>query len=239
MDDEKNIHLGHRKRTKDSVLNHGLDGRNDHQVLEVLLFYAIPNGDTNPVAHRLVNRFGSLRGVLEADYDELRTVKGIGDNAASLIKFVQMFSGRYLCASSFEEDSMHFTDTNSLRRYFEGAFLGVRNEQTRAMLLDDNLCFIKEQLITEGTIGKVEVNTRKFTDFIIKNNCNRVVIAHNHPNGLAIPSKEDIATTAELIKIFDKLEISLVDHIIVGRTGSYSLRASEHSHALWGNVNRR
>lgn len=239
MADEKNIHLGHRKRTKDAMLSYGLDGLNDHQVLEILLFYAIPNGDTNPVAHRLVERFGSLRNVLEADYDELCKVKGIGENAASLIKFAQLFSGRYLRASSFDENTLRLSDTNALRRYYEGVFLGVRTEQVRAMLLDDNLRFIKEQLIAEGTIGRVELTTRKFTDFVIKNNCNRVVIAHNHPNGIPLPSKEDIISTKELLNIFEKLEISMIDHIIVGRTGSYSLRSSEHNAGLWNDACRR
>lgn len=239
MTDEKKIHLGHRQRAKDAMLNYGLDGLNDHQVLEILLFYGISNGDTNPIAHRLVDRFGSLRGVLEADYDELRTVKGIGDNAASLIKFAQLFSGRYLRASSFEADSLTFADTGALIRYFEGVFLGVQNEQIRAMLLDDNLHFVKEQLITEGTIGKVEFATRKFTDFVIKNNCNRVVIAHNHPNGFAMPSNADIEATKELMKIFEKLEITLLDHIIVGRTGSYSFRSSKLSSGLWDNIIKR
>ncbi len=239
MADEKNIHLGHRKRTKDAMLSYGLDGLNDHQVLEILLFYAIPNGDTNPVAHRLIERFGSLRDVLEADYDELRKVKGIGENAASLIKFSQLFSGRYLRAASFDENTMKLSDTNALRRYFEGVFLGVKNEQIHAMLLDDDLRFIKEQLIAEGTIGRVELTARKFTDFVIKNNSNRIVIAHNHPNGMPLPSKEDIISTKELLKIFEKLEISMVDHIIVGRTGSYSLRASEHNAGLWNDAGRR
>ena len=89
--DEKNVHKGHRKRTKESMLEHGIDSLNDHQVLEILLFYGIPNGDTNPIAHRLVEEFGSLRGVLEADYDELcRIEKGseISEETLSLICYV-------------------------------------------------------------------------------------------------------------------------------------------------------
>lgn len=239
MKSEKNIHLGHRKRMKTAMLEHGLDGLNDHQVLEMLLFYAIPNGDTNPVAHNLVLRFGSLRGVLEADYEELKTVKGIGENAASLLKFVQQLSGRYLRASSFEGDTQQFTDTDSLRRYYEGVFLGVKDEQIRAMLIDDELFMIKEQLIIEGTVGKAEFIARKFADFVIKNNCNRVVIAHNHPNGASLPSKEDLIVTKELYNLLEMLEISLVDHIIVGRTGSFSIRSKNHGYGIWPDNRRR
>ena len=84
----------------------------------------------------------------------------------------------------------------------------------------------------EGTIGKVELSTRKFADFVVKNNCSRVVIAHNHPNGSCIPSKSDISATKYLCEILDTIEIELLDHIIVGRTGSISLRTSGHADAF-------
>lgn len=228
MADEINIHHGHRKRMKSAMLEHGLDGLNEHQVLEILLFYAKPQGDTNPVAHRLIQHFGTLKGVLEAGYEELLKVDGIGENAASLIKFCQMFSGRYLCASCFDGDILHFGDTVALRRYYEGVFLGVKDEQIRAMLFDDELNMMKEQMIMEGTINKVELSTRKFADFVIKNNCSRVVIAHNHPNGSCLPSAEDVEVTKYLVDFLKVLEIELLDHIIVGRTGSFSMFSSRH-----------
>lgn len=233
MADEKNIHQGHRIRMKNSMLENGIDGLNDHQILEILLFYAVPKMDTNPIAHRLIERFGSLRGVLEADYDELCDVSGIGNNSASLIKFSQMLAKRYVCASSFEPDSMKLTDTDALRRYYEGVFLGVPVEQVRGMLVDDDLNVVKEKLLIEGSINKVHVSTRIFTDFVIKNNCSRLVIAHNHPKGLCIPSKEDIIATKKLFDILKLLDISIVDHIIVGQTGSFSLRASDRCGNIW------
>lgn len=228
MSDNTNIHQGHRKRMKSAMLEHGLDGLNDHQVLEILLFYAKPQGDTNPIAHRLIQRFGTLKGVLEADYEDLLRVDGIGENAASLIKFSQMFSGRYLCASCFDGEVLHFGDTVALRRYYEGVFLGVKDEQIRAMLFDDELNMIKEQILMEGTINKVELSTRKFADFVIKNNCSRVVIAHNHPNGSCLPSSEDVEVTKYLADFLKVLEIELLDHIVVGRTGSFSMFTSKH-----------
>ncbi len=222
---EKNIHQGHRKRMKTAMLEHGLDGLNEHQILELLLFYGVSNGDTNPTAHRLIQHFGTLKGVLEADYKDLLKVDGIGENAASLIKFAQMFSGVYLRASSFTDGVLNISDTTGLRKYYEAVFLGVKDEQVRAMLFDDELNMVKEQLIVEGTIGKVELSTRKFTDFVIRNNCSRVVIAHNHPNGPALPSSADVAATKELKEIMSRIDITLIDHIIVGRTGSLSLYA--------------
>ncbi len=226
MVSDLNIHQGHRKRMKSAMLEHGLDGLNEHQILELLLFYGVPNGDTNPTAHRLIQHFGTLKGVLEADYDDLLKVNGIGENAASLIKFAQMFSGVYLRASSFTDGILNINNTSDLRKYYEGVFLGAKDEQIRAMLVDDELNMVKEQLIIEGTIGKVELSTRRFTDFVIRNNCSRVVIAHNHPNGSALPSGADIAATTELEEIMNRIDITLLDHIIVGRTGSISMRAN-------------
>lgn len=233
MGGEKSIHHGHRKRMKDAMLKNGIDGLNNHQVMEMLLFYAIPNGDTNPTAHELINCFGSLRGVLEADYDELLEVKGIGENAASLIKFAQMLSRRYLCDSSLEGNTMCFADTDALRRYYEGAFLGVRNEQVRAMLIDDKLFMVKERALLDGSATKVEYNSRKIIDFVVKNDCNRVVIAHNHPNGSPLPSLSDVAVTKMLYETLKVCDISLVDHIIVGKTGSTSLRSYKHGFDIW------
>ncbi len=237
MADEKNIHHGHRKRMKEAMLSHGIEGLNDHQVMELLLFYGISNGDTNPIAHRLVERFGSLKGALEADYKELLQVKGVGENSASLIKFVQQLSRRYLQDAYSGENEVCFPDTDSLRRYYEAVFLGVRAEQVRAMLVDDELYMIKEQIILEGTVSKVELSTRKIADFVVKNNCNRLILAHNHPNGVALPSKEDILVTKELNNVLNMLDISLLDHIIVGRTGSLSMRSVNMGYGIWKTTN--
>ncbi len=225
MPSDTNIHQGHRKRMKSSMIEYGLDGLKEHQMLELLLFYGISNGDTNPTAHRLIQHFGSLKGVLEADYEDLLKVKGIGENTASLIKFVQMFSGVYLRSTCFTDGVLNISDTIGLRKYYESVFLGEKDEQIRAMLFDDELNMVKEQLLIEGTVGKVELSKRRFTDFVIKNNCSRVVIAHNHPNGPALPSKEDVKATIELEEVLGAIDITLLDHVIVGRTGSISMRA--------------
>lgn len=232
---EKNIHTGHRKRVKNSVLTNGIDGLNDHQVLEILLFYSIPNGDTNPIAHRLINRFGSLRGVLEADYDELCEVVGISENSASLIKFFQCLSGRYLRSACFEGDKEIFNDTDILRQYYESVFLGVAEEEVRALVLDRNLNMVAEAKILDGTVGKVQLSARKVADFVLRNKCDIVILAHNHPNSVSMPSKSDLVATKELYELLSDLEINLIDHIIVGKDGSVSLRASIHANGIWKN----
>lgn len=219
---------------KEAVREHGLDGLNDHQILEMLLFYGVPNGDTNPTAHRLIEKFGSLRAVLEADYNDLVQIVGIGENAASLIKFSQLLARRYLCAACFKDsETLRFIGTDNLCRYYEGVFLGVRDEQIRAMALDYELGFIKEELLINGTIGKVELSPRQIADFAVRNRCSRVVLAHNHPNGASMPSNSDISVTSMLARVLSGLDIELTDHIIVGMHGGISLRSTELAKTIW------
>ncbi|MCM1335792.1 MAG: hypothetical protein NC084_04700 [Bacteroides sp.] len=233
-EEEEKLHLGHRERMRRIALTEGLEGFNEHQVLEVLLFFAIPSGDTNPAAHRLIERFGSLRGVLSAGRDELVEVKGIGENAANLIAFSRLFAGRYLRAASFEDErSRRFAHTNASRQYYEGVFLGEEEEQIRAMAVTEDLRLVKEAKVLAGTFGKVELSARKLADFAIRNGCDRVILAHNHPRGAGMPSQADISATTDLARLLFELDILLLDHIIVGRTGSYSLRASPNAKVVW------
>lgn len=216
------------------AFSEGLDGFNEHQVLEMLLFFAIPNGDTNPTAHRLIERFGSLRGVLEAEREELIGVKGIGESAANLIRFSRLFAGRYLRAASFDEDRSHrFADTDAARRYYEGVFLGEKDEQIRAMAVTEDLRLMKEDFILAGTFGRVELSARKLADFALRNGCDRLILAHNHPRGAAIPSAVDLRATTKLSRLLFEMDILLLDHIIVGRTGSVSLRSSKTGQSIW------
>lgn len=231
---EKNIHAGHRQRLKAAMREHGLEPYNDIQVLEALLFYAIPNGDTNPTAHRLLEQFGSFHAVLEADFDELRKVKGIGENAASLICFMKQICGYYFKSKNSEiSKRVQMESYEDLCKYFERAFVDEKYEQIRVMGLDDRLYMMCEEVISEGDFGRVEVSVKKLAEFCFKNCCNRIVISHNHPNGVALPSAADISLTKDIVELLDELEIELLDHIIVGRGGSYSMRNSQQAFKVW------
>ena len=231
---EKSVHKGHRNRMRQAVLEHGADGLNDHQILEILLYQCFRNGDTNPLAHKLINRFGSLKNVLDADYDELSSVEGMGEGSAFFIGFIKEVAKRYVKASCFEDEKTRkFRNTDMLREYFEGIFLGTDNEEIRALVIDPELRLVAETKISDGTIGKVQISARSIANFVIKNNCYRVVLAHNHPRGACMPSKADLIVTKELVELLSELEIDLIDHIIVGSNGSLSLRASNHSAGIW------
>lgn len=240
INNEKNIHAGHRQRMKKAMREHGLEPFNDIQVLEALLFYAIPNGDTNPTAHRLLDRFGSFRAVLEADFIELQKVKGIGENAANLICFSKHLCGYYTRSLAGENGQLvQMKSCQDLCDYYEKQFLNVAFEQVWVMGLDDSLFVVREEIIAKGDFVKVNLSARQLADFCNRTCCSRIVLAHNHPNGAALPSAADTSLTRELAAVLKVLEIELVDHIIIGKSGSFSFKNSPHASVIWQNLTLR
>lgn len=230
----KQIHMGHRRRMRQIALTEGLDRFTDIQIVEMFLFSVFPNGDTNPLAHRLLERFGSIRSILEARQEELLTVRGIGESAANFIRFTQLFAGHYLRSSSFSDPvKKRFASTDSIRKYFEGVFLGVTGEQIRAMAVTEDLYLVKEEMILAGTFGKVELSARKLADFTLRSGCDRVILAHNHPRGFAVPSNADCESTTNLSRLLFELDILLLDHVIVSSEGSISLRSVRNGRIVW------
>lgn len=232
-----NLHEGHRQRVKERFLNFGVESFTDVQLLETLLFYAVPKKDTNDTAHLLLDTFGgTFAKVVEADYEELIKVKGIGENAASLLKFFQMAAKKYLISSFSEADDeikRTVTGQSALCQYCSNLFLGCKNEVLYAIALDQELMVIAKDVIMEGDPGKISISERKVVEFVLKNNCDRVALAHNHPGGSSQASRSDVNTTADLRELLDKLGVELVDHIVVGKYGAVSMRDSIISDRIW------
>ena len=236
-DNKTNLHEGHRKRVKERFLKFGVDSFTDVQLLEALLFYAVPKKDTNDTAHLLLDAFGgTFAKVVEADYNELLKVNGIGENAASLLKFFQMAAKKYLISSFSEADDAvkrTVTGQSALCEYCSNLFLGCKNEVLYAIALDQELMVISKEIIMEGDPGKINVSERKVVEFVLKHNCDRIALAHNHPGGTSQPSRSDINTTSDLMELLDKLDVELVDHIIVGKFGAVSMRENAASDKIW------
>lgn len=235
MGEEKkeNLHEGHRKRVKERFLKHGLESFTEIQVLETLLFYAVPKKDTNETAHLLLNTFGSLKKVFEADYDMLLKVNGIGENAASLIKFFQMASKRYLELVYIEKEETRYNTADGLMDYCKRLFLGEKKELVYVIGLDADLAIVNKELINEGCSDSSYIPYRKVTDFVSKTNISRIVITHNHPNGLYLASSADVETTKDFVELMYQIEVDVVDHIIVGKTGAASMRNGVYGSDIW------
>lgn len=207
------IHDGHRQRVKDRFCKEGLDCFEEHQVLELLLFYCIPRADTNPLAHRLIDHFGSLVKVLEAPVEELEKVPGIGHNAAVFLSLVTA-AGRYYqinCASRNEA----LKTVEECGKYLLPLFYGRRNEMVYLLCLDAKCKVLSCKMLGEGSVNSAGVPIRRIVETALAANASAVVLAHNHPSGLAFPSEADIQTTHRVAVALDAVEIMLLDHIVV------------------------
>ena len=216
-------HDGHRQRLKTEFLARP-DSFPDHKLLELLLFYANPRSDTNPLAHELMDHFGSLAGVLDATPEELQKVKGVGEHAAVLFKVVKEFSGRYLTVrTQVDGIARNARDYYALLRPY---FFGARNEMLCLLCLDGKHKVLGIRRLGEGNVNAVSITTRLIAEAALSLNASAVVLAHNHVSGIALPSDEDVATTNSLAPILSTLGIDLTDHLIFVDDDMVSLRDS-------------
>ena len=207
------IHDGHRSRMKKRFLAHGLSSFDDHAVLELLLFYAQPRVDTNPLAHRLIDTFGSLDAVFEASPEALMKVEGIGESAALLIHLVPEAARRYRIAK--EAMNGRILNADDAGRFLLPRFLNRRDETAYLVCLDPKQCVIDCRQIGTGEPQAVSVNVRKIAETALLQGVSAVILAHNHPNGLALPSEADVESTRLVKNALALLGIRLLDHIIV------------------------
>ena len=216
------IHKGHRDRVKREFLQSGLEGFSDVRALELLLFYALPQGDVNPLAHTLLDTFGSLAGVLDASPEELKRVPGIGDHAAILLKLVLALSAKYLASRTRQEFVLR--RTSDLWDLFSPCFFGARNEMTYLACFDGNLKLLGLRKISEGSPIATDIGVRQLASVALSFNASAVVLAHNHPSGVVTPSDEDLSTTLYLRKALQAIDVHVYDHVILTDDDMISLR---------------
>lgn len=220
----EHLHDGHRQRMRDRFVRHGLSGFSEHEVLEMLLFYAIPRINTNDIAHRLITQFGSLYGVLCADMEDLRKVKGVTENAAILLKMLPAIYPKCLRANN-TDCPLYYPDDSM--RYFQDVYAFDTVEVLRIACLYNDLRIQSCEVIAQGKITRVESTVEDIVRHCTQYDCSNVIIAHNHPETTAMPSAQDIASTHHLFEKLDFYNISLIDHIIVGADGeAHSMRKS-------------
>ena len=221
-----NIHEGHRARLKEKYRKHGLDSFTDIEALELLLFFAIPRANTNELAHALLKRFHDFRGVMEAKYDELRQVPGIGESASTLLRLVTDLNGRYQRSAS--------TRGTQIRSCGDaGAFLmpqfEYRAEECSVLLcMDPAGRVIDCHLLAEGTSSMVGLDAREIVETVLRDKAARVILAHNHVSGVALPSTADVDVTGRLYRMLQMIGVELVDHIVFSDGDFVSMRESGH-----------
>lgn len=215
------LHTGHRERLRKRFLEEGLDNFEDHQVLELLLFQVIPRGDTNPIAHRLINRYGSLSAVLEADPKDIALVEGVGERTAVFLSMIPQVTRRYF-HDRVVRDRPKLTSSEAVAEYLIPLMAGRTEEVFYVLCLDTQCRVVYPALISEGTLKEAAVYPRHVVEESIRHHAASVVLAHNHPAGSSKPSQQDHRLTKLLVQALGPLDIKVLDHIIVAGNQVFS-----------------
>ena len=228
---KENVHKEHRKRVKEKFLNHGLKTFADHEILELMLFFSLPQIDTNKIAHDLLNKFKSIKGVFEASYESLLTVKDVGPHTATLIKFLPELMNVY--SKSLTTEISKISSQDEAEEYVTNLFKNTQHEKFVIICLNARNEITTCEEISSGDQNKVQIEIRNVTNAILKNDCQRVILTHNHPHGLAKPSDDDVNVTHKLFYSCILNDIVILDHIIYAPDGCFSFA----QHQLLDDIN--
>lgn len=206
------MHRGHRKRMRDRIKRYGAESLCTHELLEVLLYLAIPVKDTNALAHRLLDRFGSIQNVLNADKKELTSVEGVGENTAFVLNYIS--SIMKMCGTE-NCNSVHMNTLKKAAAYGISLFAGVQREEFYALMLDNSMKMISCRKIAEGGVSSVSADISSVMRPIVDERAAAVIFLHNHPGGEPIPSNEDMAFTYTAEQMLSTIGVPLVEHILI------------------------
>lgn len=224
MAQTEQLHTGHRHRLYERYANSGIDGFSDIELLELLLSFAIPRKDTNPLAHRLLDRFGSLHAVFEASLLSLQNAEGMTVRAATLLRMIPEVWKRYeLCRQS---ETVFFRTTEACGDYLLPFFRGLREERVWLLCLDAKCKLLDCREISRGSVNFTALPIRRVVETALAVNASSVVLAHNHTSGIALPSREDVDLTHRLQTALQGVDVLLADHLIIAEDDYVSMRDS-------------
>lgn len=217
MSDE---HKGHRERMRKKYLLNGIDNFEPHEVLEFLLFYCVPMKNTSILAHRLLNEFGSISAVFDAPVDMLLDF-GLTESQATFLKLMPDVARLYIDDKHNNGDKVISSD--NVAQYILNKFIGREDENVLALLLDSKGKELFCGVVSKGSISTSEIPVRKIVDYALRYHARSVIIAHNHPSGVALPSRDDLLATANIKNALSLVGVRLVDHYIVADNDCVSL----------------
>ena len=207
------IHDGHREKMRQRFLKSGLDAFADHEALELLLYYAIPRRDTNPIAHALMERYGSLSAVLAAPVEDLKKVEGVGESAAILLKLAPQLYRKAKMSDAEQETIL--SSVERVGAYLLERFAGEKNEVVYQLCLDRKGKLLVCKKLGEGGVTSADLDIRRLVESALLTGASAVVLARNHPSGVALPSRDDYAATARASTALAVVGVALTDHFIV------------------------
>ena len=221
---EKEYYFFHRKRLRERYLNAGIDGFADYEILELVLTYSVPRKDVKPLAKKLIDRFGSLASVLDAERSELLKVKGIGDISAIHIKLIKDICSGYLGEKMVSSDVM--SNPGAVYNFSRSKIGGKSVELFMIIFVNAKNEVTGYEIIGEGSIDNVAVYPRKIIKSAIERNASGLILVHNHPSGHPEPSESDRELTREIVSASRSLELRVLDHLVVTRNDYYSFMDS-------------
>ena len=219
---ESKKHSGHRRRIKSKILENGLDGFLDYEILETLLFYTIPRKDTKEVAKELLKEFKTLEKVLAASKDEILSLKirGISENSYIYFKLLNDLNKK-LYKEKFSKETI-LNSVEATYDYLKSSIGLLEKEVFKIIFLSANNKYLGDEIIFLGTIDKSQIYPREIVKSVLKYNAKSVIFSHNHPSGNPKPSQADLEMTKKLKKILEPLEVRVLDHIIITPEKYYS-----------------
>jgi DNA repair protein RadC len=218
-----NPHNGHRNRLRKKFLDNSFDGLETHEILELMLYYAIPRKDTNPIAHNLIDSFGSISAVFDAPIDKLKE-QGISENCAIYLKLIPQICRTYM--EDKHNNSDKIIDIDNIGENLKYKFIGRDYEAVSLLLLDSKHKEVFCGIVSKGSVSACEIYVRKVIELAVQYNAKFAVLAHNHPSGVALPSNADILTTKKVYNALRLIDVVLIDHIIVADNDYVSLKDS-------------
>lgn len=221
---DQQAHMGHRARLRARYCECGLDAFADHEVLELLLTYAIPRRDVNELAHMLLNRYGTFADVAHAPIEDLMQVEGIGENAAVLLSLIAPLAKRYAAAHGREALKLKSFEAASF--YIKTLFYGERYEVFYMICLDAKYGLIQPVELARGSLSEVQIYPRIVVERALNLNTHSVLLAHNHPSGDPAPSRADVNVTQIIVNALASVDIPVIDHIIAA--GEKTFGFSQH-----------
>lgn len=215
------MHEEHRKRMRERYLQSGIEAFAPHEVLELLLFYALPRVDTNGIAHRLIEKFGGFAGVLDADISDIKEIKGMGENSAVMLKLIGDSYNLYY--KSKWKPRLSLLNSTEVGAYAVD-MIGDKTEEVFSVIsLDPARRVIAMTEVERGSVSRTSIDIRKVVECVIRTRANSIILVHNHPSGTLHPSDSDILITKKLIDVFENMNIPVYDHIIVAKRSFLSM----------------
>ncbi len=220
---DKPHYLGHRKRLRERFMSSGADALADYELMELVLFRALPRSDTKPLAKTLIDRFGSFAEVISAPPSRLQEVKGVGETVTTELKLIQAASLRLQQSSILDKTPLQ--SWSQLIAYCRSSMAYKETEQFRILFMDKKNILIADEVQQEGTVDHTPVYTREVIKRALELSASAIILVHNHPSGDVTPSRADINMTKQIIEAAEKLNITVHDHLIIGREGHASLKS--------------